>query len=88
MKNQGGCGSCWAFAAATVQESMQASKTEKPVVRLSEQEGVECDDNTNKCEIDELFNANGAHTCSNDSECRGNRQCGTDGMCYGYCGYQ
>lgn len=50
VKNQGGCGSCWAFAAATVQESMQAIKTEKPVVRLSEQEGVDCDANSYGCQ--------------------------------------
>ena len=43
VKNQGSCGSCWAFAAATVQESMQAIKNDAPVVRLSEQEGVDCD---------------------------------------------
>ena len=50
VKNQGSCGSCWAFAAATVQESMQAIKTDKPVVRLSEQEGVDCDANSYGCE--------------------------------------
>ena len=50
VKNQGGCGSCWAFAAATVQESMQAIKTEKPVVRLSEQEGVDCDASSYGCQ--------------------------------------
>ena len=49
VKNQGGCGSCWAFAAVTVQESMQAIKTDKPVVRLSEQEGVDCDANSMGC---------------------------------------
>ena len=42
VKNQGVCGSCWAFAGTTVQESMQAIKTNKPVVRLSEQEGIDC----------------------------------------------
>ena len=43
VKDQGYCGSCWAFAAATVQESIQAIKNETDVVRLSEQEGVDCD---------------------------------------------
>ena len=50
VKQQGGCGSCWAFAAATVQESMQAIKTDKPVVRLSEQEGVDCDASSYGCQ--------------------------------------
>ena len=50
MKNQGDCGSCWAFAAATVQESMQALKNDAPVVRLSEQEGVDCDNTSYGCE--------------------------------------
>ena len=49
VKNQGGCGSCWAFAAATVQESMQSIKNDEPVVRLSEQEGVDCDASSYGC---------------------------------------
>ena len=49
VKNQGSCGSCWAFAAATVQESMQAIKNDAPVVRLSEQEGVDCDSRSYGC---------------------------------------
>ena len=43
VKDQLECGSCWAFAATTTQESMQAIKDNKPAVRLSEQEGVDCD---------------------------------------------
>lgn len=43
VKNQGGCGSCWAFAATSVQEAMQGLKdNQKPPLRLSEQEGVDC----------------------------------------------
>ena len=49
MKNQGGCGSCWAFAATTVQETMQSKMTGNPVERLSEQEGVDCDNRSYGC---------------------------------------
>jgi len=42
VKNQGSCGSCWAFAATSVQESMQAIKDNTTPVRLSEQEAVDC----------------------------------------------
>ena len=48
-KDQGECGSCWAFAATTVQEGMQAIKDDKPVVRLSEQEAVDCDTRSSGC---------------------------------------
>lgn len=49
VKNQGGCGSCWAFAATTVQETMQAIKRDTTAVRLSEQEGVDCDHRSSGC---------------------------------------
>lgn len=49
VKNQGGCGSCWAFAATTVQETMQSKMTGNPVERLSEQEGVDCDTRSYGC---------------------------------------
>lgn len=42
VKSQGGCGSCWAFAATTAQEAAQAIKGDTSPVRLSEQEGVDC----------------------------------------------
>lgn len=42
VKNQGGCGSCWAFAAATQQESADQIKHGKSYVRHSEQEYVDC----------------------------------------------
>ena len=42
VKDQGFCGSCWAFSAATAQEAMQSIKSGLPPVRLSEQEGLDC----------------------------------------------
>ena len=49
VKNQGSCGSCWAFAAVTAQEAMQAIKDDTTPVRLSEQEGVDCVDESHGC---------------------------------------
>ena len=49
VKNQGGCGSCWAFAAVLAQESMQAIKDGTAPVRLSEQQCVECSVDYNGC---------------------------------------
>lgn len=46
VKSQGRCGSCWSFSATTALESMQAITTGEPIVRLSEQEGVDCTTNT------------------------------------------
>ena len=42
VKNQGGCGSCWAFAANTAAEGTLAKKTGASPVHLSEQQMVDC----------------------------------------------
>lgn len=49
VKNQGNSGSCWAFAAATTQESMQSIKHGDAPVRLSEQQGVDCCEDSYGC---------------------------------------
>lgn len=48
MKNQGACGSCWAFAATAVLESHVALQTGK-LFSLSMQELVSCAPNPNNC---------------------------------------
>jgi len=48
VKNQGGCGSCWAFAATETIESAIAVKTGKLLV-LSEQNMVSCTPNPQQC---------------------------------------
>ena len=49
VKSQGSCGSCWAFAATTVQESMQSILNGTAPKRLSEQECVDCDSQSWGC---------------------------------------
>lgn len=48
VKNQGSCGSCWAFTAITPLEFAQCKKTGTPVV-LSEQQLVDCDTSNGGC---------------------------------------
>lgn len=47
VKNQGSCGSCWAFSGTTALEANIAINMSKPAIRLSEQEWVSCA--TNGC---------------------------------------
>lgn len=45
VKNQGACGSCWAFSATSVMEGVQAIKDGRPAIELSTQEAVDCTPN-------------------------------------------
>ena len=49
VKDQGACGSCWAFSATVVQEAMQSIHTGDAPVRLSEQEAVDCEPISHGC---------------------------------------
>ncbi|RWS28941.1 cathepsin L3-like protein [Leptotrombidium deliense] len=49
VMNQGECGSCWAFSAASALETHTALKTGK-LVQLSAQHLIDCDDDNDGCE--------------------------------------
>lgn len=49
VKDQGGCGSCWAFSATETLESAYAIQTGEPAPVLSPQQIVSCSPNPNHC---------------------------------------
>ena len=50
VKDQGKCGSCWAFAAVAQIESAYALQARKPLIELSTQQVVSCDEESNGCD--------------------------------------
>ena len=62
VKSQGRCGACWSYSATSVLESMIAIKTGNDIVRLSEQEGVDCTTNT-QANFDKLGKVYGTYGC-------------------------
>ena len=49
IKDQGNCGSCWAFASTAQYESALAIETKGTLYDLAEQYGVECDKGSDGC---------------------------------------
>lgn len=52
VKNQGNCGSCWAFAATTALEGTLAKKTNSAPIHMSEQQLVDCTLTTSQANYD------------------------------------
>ena len=52
VKNQGGCGSCWAFTANTTLEGVISAKTGKAPYHISEQQMVDCTLRNNQHNMD------------------------------------
>ena len=49
VQDQGNCGSCWAFSAIASMEGQHFAQTGK-LLKLSEQQCVDCDENSHGCE--------------------------------------
>lgn len=63
VKDQGTCGSCWAFAATTALEGTIAIKSGNEPVRLSEQQLVDCTLTTNPKNKEQFGKDYGAYGC-------------------------
>jgi cathepsin L len=50
IRDQGDCGSCWAFSTAAALEGAYGFKNKKAPVSFSTQQLVDCDDNNNGCD--------------------------------------
>lgn len=59
IRNQGVCGSCWAFATVAMLEGQQYrfGRSWHHLIGLSEQELIDCDDTNNGCDGGSSFNA-------------------------------
>ncbi|CAN6380693.1 unnamed protein product [Urochloa humidicola] len=57
VKNQGSCGSCWAFASVATMESALAIRTRTAPILLSEQQLVDCDGYDKGCRGGWMHNA-------------------------------
>jgi C1A family cysteine protease len=57
IKNQGSCGSCWAFSAVGALEGAHAIASNADVQEFSEQQLVDCSKNNNGCEGGEMYDA-------------------------------
>ena len=62
VKSQGGCGSCWAFAATSALEGTIGLNNSEVSIRLSEQQSVDCTRNTQE-NIDRFGKNYGMYGC-------------------------
>lgn len=57
VKNQGACGSCWAFSTISCLETLHAIHSNCPVQTFSEQQLVDCDKSDNGCNGGWMYDA-------------------------------